>query len=472
MKSPIRTLSLALAVAGSTLGTAATASAATTATWSCRGSVVELQLGANSRLAPVVADQTPCKDAATGVPNLGEAAGLAPAITAQTAYATTSATPPSAFPKDQATGADAGVEGLEVRLLDGAVTVGVDAARSAVSGRCSGGTPTITGSSTVLGLRINGQPVVADGLLSSVLTPLLNPLGRVVQVKLDEQIADAGGVTRRAAHVIVLPGVAGGAPLADLVIAESRLTSAAACDPAATNNTGTPPPTAGPGSPGGSGTSGAGAGGNATGRVCPVGSTLDVDRTLCIIAAKDSGGQGAVVVGAPFSGPSGGRVISLAEARKRYASACLRGSGPRFVTVGTNRRDRITGTNRADRILGLGGDDAIDSGRADDCVDGGTDRDNLAGGLGADRVYGMAGKDAINGGPGTDRLAGGDGNDTINAAFGQDVVMGGAGVDFINVATAGRAARVDCGGGRDKVRFNRNERRRLQGCETRFELRD
>ena len=470
MQSPTRMAGVALAVAGMALATAATASAAPTAAWSCRGSVVELQLGANSRVAPIVADQSPCRDSVTGVPNAGEAVGLAPAVTARTAYATTSAAPATAFPKDQATSAEAGVEGLEVKLLDGAITVGADVARSAVTGSCAGGSAAITGASTVVKLRINGLEVNANGPLSSILTPLLGlPLDRVVQVKLNERITDASGVTQRAAHVTVLPGIAGGAPLADLVIAESRVTSAAACDPAATNNTGTPPATTGPPANSGSGTGG---GNSPSARVCPDGSTLDLGRGVCVIAANASGGQGLVIVGAPFAGPSGGQVISLTQARKRYDSDCLRGTGPAFVTVGTNGRDRITGTNRADRILGLRGDDAIDAGRADDCLDGGVGADNLSGGIGRDRIRGMAGKDALNGGPGDDRLHGGTGNDTINAAFGQDVVLGGAGVDFVNVATAGKAARVDCGAGRDKVRFNRNERRRLTGCETRFEMRD
>lgn len=46
------------------------------------------------------------------------------------------------------------------------------------------------------------------------------------------------------------------------------------------------------------------------------------------------------------------------------------------------------------------------------------------------------------------------------------MVFGGSGVDFINVATAGKPARVNCGSGRDKVRINRNEIRRVRECES------
>ena len=66
---------------------------------------------------------------------------------------------------------------------------------------------------------------------------------------------------------------------------------------------------------------------------------------------------------------------------------------------------------------------------------------------------------------------GGAGNDTINAAYGRDKVFGGKGTDAINVATAGPAARVRCGKGKDVVRFNINERRRVKGCERRYSIR-
>ncbi len=455
MHSPTRMVSLALAAIGLTLGAASTATAATTAVWSCRGSAVELQIANNSRVAPIVSDRTPCSDGVVGLPNVGQALGIAPLVTARTAFASTSAQLPTASPKDQVTGAAAGIEGLELKLFDGSLTIGVDAALSSVSARCQGATPVFNGTSNAAKLRINGQEIVLDGLLSSIVDPISNsPLGRVVSVKLNEQIKDAAGLTQRAAHVVVLAGAAGSAPLVDLVIAESKVSSASACDPNATNNGG----------------NAAGSGGDGSGeglpRVCPSGSELDRGRGLCIIKAENSGGQGLIVIGVPFSGPSGGRVLSLANARKRFNSVCLNGPGPKFATIGTNGRDRITGTNRPDRILGLKGNDAIDGGRENDCIDGGTGGDNLAGGLGNDRVFGLSGKDALNGGPGTDRLSAGSGNDTVNAAFGQDSVFGGSGVDFINVATAGKPARVDCGASRDKVRINRNEQRRVKNCET------
>ena len=96
----------------------------------------------------------------------------------------------------------------------------------------------------------------------------------------------------------------------------------------------------------------------------------------------------------------------------------------------------------------------------------------MSGGLGNDREYGSSGKDHLNGGPGKDYLSGGTGNDTISASFGGDRVLGGAGIDFINIATAGGAASADCGAGRDKIRLNRNETKKIRNCETVYVFKD
>lgn len=455
----IRTAGLALALAGIGAAGASQANAATFATWSCRGSATEVQVAQNSRVAPIVSEKSPCSDGSTGVPNVGEAVGIATAVTAKTAFGITSAAPPTVFPKDQTVGASAGVEGLVLAAIPG-LTIGADAVRSTASASCKDGNPVFTGSSNAVNLTINGQVISADALLDSVVNPISNsPLGALVKIKFNEQIKTPTGIIQRGAHIIVGENLGGnGTPLLDVVIAESKLGSSSACDPNATNNGG------------GEGTTGAG--GDALPQVCPTGSELDLKRGLCVIRAAASGGQGLIVVGVPYSGPSGGSVISLLKARKLYKSACLSGTGPAYVTIGTNKADRITGTNRMDRILAFGGNDAVDAGRNDDCIDGGKGNDNLAGGIGNDRVYGLSGKDALNGGPGKDRLSGGSGNDTINAAFGTDNIFGGTGVDFINVATAGKPARVDCGAGKDKVRFNTNESRRLRSCEVKYRLRD
>jgi len=43
---------------------------------------------------------------------------------------------------------------------------------------------------------------------------------------------------------------------------------------------------------------------------------------------------------------------------------------------------------------------------------------------------------------------------------------------FINIATAGPAASANCGPGRDKVRINRNEKKKLKNCETVYTFKD
>jgi Ca2+-binding RTX toxin-like protein len=204
------------------------------------------------------------------------------------------------------------------------------------------------------------------------------------------------------------------------------------------------------------------------GQICPTGSTYDQARNVCIIAAGTGGSSlGEIIVGAPFQGPSGGTVIPIDVARKRYGrSPCLGfGGNPKFAIVGTNKADRITGTNIADRIIGLGGNDKLDGGRGNDCIEGRTGGDNISGALGNDKLYGSVGKDHLNGGPGSDYMSAGSGNDSINAAFGKDRALGGSGRDFINIATAGPAASIDCGPGPDVARINNNERRRVKNCE-------
>jgi len=69
-------------------------------------------------------------------------------------------------------------------------------------------------------------------------------------------------------------------------------------------------------------------------------------------------------------------------------------------------------------------------------------------------------------------MSAGSGNDSLNAAFGRDRALGGSGRDFINIATAGPAASANCGSGPDKVRINKNERKKVRGCETVYVFND
>jgi hypothetical protein len=430
--------------------------AGATGQWTCSASTAIATVAGKTPINPVTATRTPCANQDVGLPKLTDALGLAPGVTARTAYAITGAEPLGAPPIAQTAAGAAGVEGLALTTSDGTVVIGVDAARSAASGSCVNGVPVLGGTSQVTNLTINGQSASLDEPLTEITDGVSgSPLGQLVSVKLNEQIKTATGLVQNAAHIKILQA-AGTDPLADIVIAQSAVSSADACDASADeNNPGT-----------------GGSGGEGFPPVCPPGSFLDLQRALCIIPAAQTDGQGEIVVGRPYQGPSGGHVLALNVARKRYKSPCLSGAGPKYVVIGTKRHDHITGTNHGDRILGLAGSDSLDGGRGRDCIDGGRQGDAVTGGIAPDRLYGFRGRDALNGGSGSDRLWGGTGNDSLNAAFGRDRASAGPGNDLVNIATAGPSARANCGRGFDKVRFNHNERRSTRACEVRFMLHD
>ncbi|MEJ7826304.1 MAG: calcium-binding protein [Solirubrobacteraceae bacterium] len=464
-----RNLLLVLAAATAALFIVPNAQAfTTTPVWQCRGSATFTSVSGQNRVEPIVAngnintadgaspDRAQCVNSETGLGNTATQLGISPTfLGGVTGKASTSITPELGRAIDQRPAAEGRVEDLTLLLAQGAPTLGVGAANSAAAATCDAGSlvPRFAGVSRVADITLGGNPIPLDGLVTA-LSNALNPiLGADVEIRVDERIQTADSLTINALHIIALRGTT---PLVDLVVGQAKVgANGPVCDPAKQNDGSDPGPM--------------------VGQVCPPGSVLVIARNLCVIPAGTGGsGLGEIVVGRPFQGPSGGTVIPIDVARRRFGrSPCLGFSGaPRFAIIGTNRGDRITGTNIADRIIGLGGNDRLDGGRGNDCLEGRTGGDNLSGALGNDRVFGSSGKDALNGGPGTDMLSAGSGNDTINAAFGRDRVLGGSGVDFVNIATAGPAASANCGSGRDKVRINANERRKVRSCETIFVFRD
>jgi hypothetical protein len=134
--------------------------------------------------------------------------------------------------------------------------------------------------------------------------------------------------------------------------------------------------------------------------------------------------------------------------------------------VGSARRDVIIGSRFGDRISGARGRDQIEARAGADCVSGGGGADRLAGQKGRDRVSGGAKKDRLSGGKGRDRLAGNAGNDRLAGNAGADRLtggrgrnryLGGTGNDRI-FARNGKADRIGCGRGRDRVRADANDR--------------
>jgi Ca2+-binding RTX toxin-like protein len=434
-----------------------------TPVWQCRGSAVYASVSGQNRVEPIVAngnintangaspDRAQCVNSEAGAGNTATQLGISPDfLGAVTGKALTSITPELGFAIAQKPTAEGRVEDLSMLVGAGGPTLGVGAANSFATATCTAGSlvPTFSGNSRVADITLGGTPIPLDQLVTS-LTNALNPiLGAVVEIKADEQIRTPDSLTIRALHIRILRGTT---PVVDLVVGEAKVAAnGPVCDPSKQG---------GPG-----------------GNVCPAGSELDAERGVCIIRASTSGsGLGDIIVGRPFEGPSGGTVVPIDVARRRFPTApCLTGTGaPRFAIIGTNNRDRITGTNVADRILALGGNDHVSGGRGNDCMEGGSGRDLLSGSLGNDQAFGQNGNDALNGAGGSDRLSGGNGNDTINAGYGADRTFGGAGNDAINIATQGPRATANCGaGGNDKVRFNAKERRGIRGCEIRYTIRD
>jgi hypothetical protein len=462
----IRKLPVVLAAVTGALLVAPSAQAFTTPpVWQCRGSALWASVAGNNRIEPLVAngnintangaspDRAQCVNSETGLGNTPTQLGLSPDfLTAVTGKASTAIVPELGRAIDQKIASEGRVEDLKLFVGAGGPALGIGAANSAAAATCVPGslTPRFSGDSRVADITLGGTVIPLDRLVSA-LADALNPiLGAVVEIKADERIQTPTSLTIRALHIKVLRGTT---PFVDLVVGEAKVASSGpVCDP--TKQNGNPP--------------------NGNG-VCPKGSVLVPETNLCVIKKETSGsGLGDIIVGRPFQGPSGGTVVPIDIARKKYGmSPCLsRGGAPKFAIIGTNKADRITGTNIADRIIGLGGNDKLDGGRGNDCIEGRSGGDNMSGALGNDKVYGSTGNDHLNGGPGTDYLSAGSGNDTVNASFGRDRVLGGSGRDFINIATAGPPATADCGSGPDKVRINRNERKKIKHCETVYIFKD
>ena len=118
-------------------------------------------------------------------------------------------------------------------------------------------------------------------------------------------------------------------------------------------------------------------------------------------------------------------------------------------------RDDVTGSDAADRISGGPGRDELFGLTGDDVVEGGAGNDVIGGGF-AEGVRGRRdGRDRITGGAGDDRLVDSTETDRYDAGPGRDLVL----------TLDGRADRVSCGSGRDRLIGDRRERAR--GCERR-----
>ena len=127
---------------------------------------------------------------------------------------------------------------------------------------------------------------------------------------------------------------------------------------------------------------------------------------------------------------------------------------------GTDEDDTLKGDAGANTVYGFGGADTITGGDGADVLHGDARPDGALDG--ADKVSGGAGNDLLTGAGRADVLLGGPGNDLILAEEGaengrpggRDTVKGGDGQDIIE-AVDGFKDVIDCGRGRDKVRYDR-----------------
>jgi Ca2+-binding RTX toxin-like protein len=439
-------------------------------TWTCRASGIYAELSDALRVEPIAANgntdihedpnRAQCVDDDGILPNLmiGDPASIF--VQANELFAVTrldcTAKPPcesnDVGPAYQETAfANGGaVQPITAEVGgDSGIIVTTSDARSATFAQCKNGVPTMSGDSTIVNVTISigGQEIPIEPISGEPNQVIdLSPLAKITfNERIEEGTATSAdqSLTYRALHVEVFPSPPS-RPAINLVIGESRVDRHG---DVCTVGSGT----------GGGNTSG----GNP--KPCPPGATYEILQNLCVIHDQ---GQ-TIVIGRPYQGPSGGSVLALRIAKEKYPnSPCVKGQGPKYVIVGTNKNDHITGTNKTDRILLFGGSDNSEGGRGNDCFDGGSGNDTLSGALGRDKIYGFSGNDHLIGGSNADYLSSGVGNDTINTGYGKDTVIAGAGRDYINAGTAGPPSkRIDCGAGPDKLRINRNEKKRYTGCE-------
>jgi hypothetical protein len=222
------------------LATAAMAGAAQAQpTWQCSASALSSSLNGNPGANPVVASAGPCVSNATGLDNVPTPLGVPPgAVTAQTASATTIATPENEIAARKGVGAVGRVENLAIALPPGSgtTTFGIRAANAQVSGVCVAGTPVLDGSSEAAGATLGGQEVpIADA--ARQLAEQLAPLGDAVDLKFDEQVRTGNSLAINAVHLKILS--AAGTPVLEVIAGVANVAFAGnVCDPAGQTPTG------------------------------------------------------------------------------------------------------------------------------------------------------------------------------------------------------------------------------------------
>jgi hypothetical protein len=205
------------------LASAALASAAQAAAgWQCSSSSVTASVAGNPAADPVTSNGSPCVSNATGLDSLPTPLGLpANALSAQTASATTMASPGDEIPARQGVAAIGRVENLSIQLPPGSgTTLGLRAANAQATGVCVAGSPVLDGTSEALGATLGGQAIPLDQAARQIAAGLA-PLGEAVDLMVDEQIRNATGLTVNAIHLKILS--AAGTPVLDVIAGQAHV---------------------------------------------------------------------------------------------------------------------------------------------------------------------------------------------------------------------------------------------------------
>ncbi|HUR84501.1 MAG TPA: hypothetical protein VMY78_04090 [Solirubrobacteraceae bacterium] len=210
--------------------------------WTCRGSAGYIELDpllGPQRIEPVVAngfadrdapDAPQCTTQTQGVPDItlpppaaGAPDGLS--VRLQAPFARTTINPQVGFARDQDVTATGGVvDPLTITI--GGFTITANAVSAEASADCSGTTPVLRGSSTVVELSIDGGPPIT---LPGGTAPSTIDLSPLVSITFNEVVSDGDAtsadqsLTHRALHIrlLALPGDA--QPVANVVVGEAKV---------------------------------------------------------------------------------------------------------------------------------------------------------------------------------------------------------------------------------------------------------
>ncbi len=454
-------------VAAADTGTTTSSTTATTTTtpnapppgsasalFGCRAGVVPLYLG--SATTPLI-DVGSANEATSPCYNASSTVGTVPLQLDELNLNLGTVGPASAYTyEDGAAGsatqpgvaAVANIQAVNLNLGSGVTTI-VGPVQADAAIECQDNKPVIFGQSTLKVVYYNGQKTV---LPPGSIDYKIN-VGAGIYIEFDQQIKTATSIEENTIVIHLADGL-------EVIVGQAyaQMANANSCantEPTSTTTTSTTTSSSGSAEP--------------NLNECPSGTVLDIPIGECVIYGP--GGQ-IIVVSKPFHGPTGGVVLTIGEAIKKYGTdPCLRESGlQNWVLVATARGNRVSGTPYSDRILALGGYERVAGLGGNDCIWGKGGNQTIFDGNGKDRIYVGRGHNRvgvgngnnwidgsyIEGANGTDWITDGNGNNTIwggklasrlDDGLGHDQVHAGPKADRIYIA--GGDAKVQCGTGKD-----------------------